>query len=254
MKPIVGFFARSLAIALLAAAPALAQSQPSRCADCHFANPDAPGRAHLSEWDHSAHGRATVGCERCHGGNPNTFESFLAHQGMLSSQNPASPVHRSNLPATCGTCHAGPYVSFQKSKHYEMLRSGDRDAPTCVTCHETVAAHLLSPKGLESQCSRCHGASKVAPRSDYPAEGRLMLSGVREVRVSLEEAKAQIKRVKDKTRRSRFEEAYRQAEVPLIEAVQAGHMFVFDELQERLSVARRRVDALLEQLANPPTP
>jgi hypothetical protein len=33
--------------------------------------------------------------------------------------------------------------------------------------------------------------------------------------------------------------------------VQAGHQFVYDDLKERLSVARQRIEALLGQLANP---
>ena len=37
-----------------------------------------------------------------------------------------------------------------------------------------------------------------------------------------------------------------------IEAVLAGHSFVFDRLEERLGVARRRAETLLERLANPP--
>ena len=76
-----------------------AQAQSS-CADCHYANPDAPG--HLSEWERSAHGRHAVGCEKCHGGDPTSFDAFRAHQGILDSRNPASPVNRTNLPRTCG--------------------------------------------------------------------------------------------------------------------------------------------------------
>jgi hypothetical protein len=34
-------------------------------------------------------------------------------------------------------------------------------------------------------------------------------------------------------------------------AVRAGLEFVYDNLKERLTVARRRIDALLEELANP---
>ena len=58
-----------------------------------------------------------VGCDSCHGGNPDTFESLRAHRGVLSSFNPSSPVHRTQLPATCGACHVGPYVNFQASRH-----------------------------------------------------------------------------------------------------------------------------------------
>lgn len=87
---------------LLLAGDAGAQSQ-SRCADCHFANPGSISVAHLSEWDLSAHGRRNVGCESCHGGDPKSFEPFVAHRDILARNNPASSVHRTNLPKTCGT-------------------------------------------------------------------------------------------------------------------------------------------------------
>jgi hypothetical protein len=254
MKDKRDFFFGALLAILLPGLASAAQSTLSRCADCHFANPDAPGRWHLSEWDHSAHSRAEVGCEKCHGGDPSTFESFLAHRGILDSQNPASPINRANLPQTCGGCHPGPFRAFQKSKHYELLRQGSRDTPTCVTCHGEVGAHLLSPKALASECSSCHGAGKVAPRTDLPAEGKILLTSVREVRASLDEAKALIKRVKDKGRRASLESELSDAQVPVLEAVQSAHMFVFDQMQESIGVARKRADMLLEALANPQAP
>jgi hypothetical protein len=33
--------------------------------------------------------------------------------------------------------------------------------------------------------------------------------------------------------------------------MQSGHQFVYDDLKERLSVARQRLETLLGQLANP---
>jgi hypothetical protein len=60
-----------------------------------------------------------------------------------------------------------------------------------------------------------------------------------------------VNRVSDKPRRAELDDAYQQAEVPLIQAVQAGHQFVYDDLKERLSVARQRIETLLAQLANP---
>jgi len=56
--------------------------------------------------------------------------------------------------------------------------------------------------------------------------------------------------VSRQTRRARLEQARTAGEVPLTEAVQRGHAFVFDALKERLSTARKRLDALLVQLAN----
>jgi len=223
----------------------------SRCADCHFANPGSTPGNHLSEYDLSAHGRAQIGCERCHGGDPTTFEPSLAHREILNSRNPASPLRRENLPRTCGTCHTGPFVAFQKSRHYELLRSGSQDAPVCTTCHGEVASNLLSPRGLQSQCASCHGEGKRAPRTDYPPEGRMMLEGIRDARALLKEARNFIGRVKDPARRTALEQAAQQAEVPLVEATNAGHAFVYDDLEERLSVARQRIADLFERLANP---
>ena len=49
---------------------------------------------------------------------------------------------------------------------------------------------------------------------------------------------------------ARFEEMYRQAEVPVIEARNAGHELVFDNLTERLDRARQHAGALMDALAN----
>ena len=237
-----------LAVAWLGLAgvpPALAQFDRSNCADCHV----APN--HLDEWSRSPHGRNNVGCERCHGGDPGTFERLQAHRDVLGSFNPSSPVHRTQLPRTCGGCHTGPYVNFQTSRHHELLGEGDRRVPTCSTCHGSVGANLLSPAGLERQCSTCHGPDGVAPRPGRAAGARLLLEGIADVRESLDAAEHLIDRIRDDQRQAAFRAAYRQAEVPLIQARQAGHRFVFDQLEERLATARERTSELLAGLVNP---
>lgn len=254
MKATAAVFALTFFVTALQADSSRAQTPASRCADCHFANPRSVSRWHLSEWDHSAHGRAGVGCEKCHGGDPGTFDSFLAHQGILSVQNPASPLNRINLPKTCGGCHPGPFAAFQGSRHYELLRQGNLDTPTCVTCHGNVGAYLLSPKSLYSECANCHAAGKAAPRADFPAEGKIALISTREVRASLDEASALIRRIKDKARRGTLEAELDAARASLLEAVHSAHRFVFDRMQERLFDARRRADLLLAQLADPQSP
>ena len=249
-------FRRSLVVltmlfaGLFLARDGAAQSQ-SRCADCHFANPGSVSAAHLSDWDLSGHGRKNVGCETCHGGDPRSFEPFVAHKDILARNNPASPVHPVNLPKTCGACHTGPLVNFQKSKHYQLLITGNKNGPTCSTCHGEAAGVKLSPKALESQCAACHGAGKVAPHPDFPAQGRKAVEGLREVRTLLKDARNAISRVKDPARKAALEQAAQQAEVPIIEATQAGHAFVYDQLDERLATARARVAALFERIANP---
>ncbi len=241
-------------------AAALAEAQRSRCADCHFANTPAATHEHLGEWDRtkhledwetSPHARNDVGCESCHGGDPTTFESFLAHRGILNSHNPASPTNRWNLPNTCGKCHVGPFVAFQESKHFELLRSEGDGAPTCGTCHGNVAAWLLSPKALERRCERCHGRDRSAENLDLPADAKILHEEVTEVRELLQQAERIIDRIKEDGRRQRLTSSYEQAKVHLVLAIRAGHKFIFDESRERLAECRQRVEQLLEELANP---
>jgi hypothetical protein len=239
-----------VAVALLQAHEAAAQQ--NSCADCHLSRPDIRGARHVAEWDAGPHGRANVGCEACHGGTPGTFEAFRAHQGMLHRNHPASPVGRISLPGTCGQCHGGPYAAFRKSRHYELVRAGDRDAPTCVTCHGEVAGVRLSPRALEAQCASCHGPGKVAPNNDLPVEGRLLLQDVRDARTQLKEAEALIRRVTDASRRAAFEDAAAEAAVPLVAATNDGHAFVFEGLRERIAQARQRIAVLYDRLVNPP--
>jgi hypothetical protein len=231
------------------AAPAL--SQPSRCADCHFSRPDAPAANHLADWDHSAHGRNNIGCERCHGGDATTFEPFVAHRNILNSTNPASPVNRRNLSTTCGKCHAGPFVAFQKSQHFGLLEKGDLRVPVCTTCHGEAGNRRPSARALETQCAQCHGPKGIAPRPERAEAARTLYDALHESRDLMKSVRSLVGRVKDKSRRAVLDEAYQQAEVPMIQAVQAGHQFEYDDLKERLMVGRQRLELLLAQLANP---
>jgi nitrate/TMAO reductase-like tetraheme cytochrome c subunit len=240
-----------LVIVCLGVAPMRSAAQQSRCADCHFARAEPPAADHLAEWDPSAHSRSNVGCERCHGGNPTTFEPFLAHREVLHSANPSSPVNRQRLATTCGTCHAGPYVAFQKSAHYALLEKGDARVPVCSTCHGAAGFRRPSARALESQCASCHGPNRIAPREGRAEAARMLYDALHETSDLMKTVRSLAGRVKDAPRRASLEGALQQAEVPLAEAVRAGHQFVYDDLKERLSVARARVDALLAALTNP---
>ena len=240
-----------VALLALVAGAAAPSAQQSRCADCHFANVRSEFVKHLRDWDLSTHARTGVSCDRCHGGDPTTFEPLVAHRGILHWSNPASPVHRTNIPATCGTCHAGPFTAFQKSHHLALLKSGDARVPTCTTCHGDAGENRPSPRALEGECRTCHRADRAGGHPEYPALGRRMLEGVRDARATLNEARRMIARVKEPERRARLEAAAGQIDVPLTQATEAGHAFVYANLEERLDTARRRLAALFEDLANP---
>lgn len=240
------------ALAIAYTAPAAAQqSAQSRCADCHYANAHLePDPSHIADWEHSAHGRNDVGCESCHGGNAGSFESFVAHREILDSTDPASSTNRRNLPRTCSKCHVGQFVEFQKSKHYELLLQGDENGPSCSTCHGSVAAHLLSPRGLERTCESCHGPDGVKPNSDFPPQGRILLTRTRNLRELFRTAENMIERIRDADERTYFDDALEQAGVPLTEAVHTAHSFSFDRVEERLDRAGERIESLLDLLVN----
>ncbi|MGE3578695.1 MAG: cytochrome c3 family protein [Vicinamibacterales bacterium] len=240
-----------LVAAMLAALETAARAQSSKCADCHFANLDAPRRTHLNDWDRSAHGRQNVGCERCHGGNPTSFEKLIAHKGLIGSGDRRSPVHRANLPATCGSCHAGQMMAFQKTRHFQLLKADDRRGPTCSTCHSDEGDHLLAPKAMEAQCNSCHGPGKTAPRPERAKKARAMLEEVHDARLLLKEARDVIKRVKDPQRKARLTQDADMVALELKFAVEAGHGFIYDGLQERVGRARTKLSALFEALTNP---
>jgi hypothetical protein len=79
---------------------------------------------------------------------------------------------------------------------------------------------------------------------------RELYEGLSVVREQLRLAQTFIGRVQNTAQRAALMEAHQQAEVPLTQAIHAGHRFVYDELRERLDVARTRAEALLAQLAN----
>ena len=69
--------------------------------------------------------------------------------------------------------------------------------------------------------------------------------------LTLEERWTRYERIRDRARREQLNQQAQQIDVPLTQAVQAGHSFVYDNLDERLGVAQRRLAALFEALANP---
>jgi nitrate/TMAO reductase-like tetraheme cytochrome c subunit len=192
-----------------------------------------------------------VGCESCHGGDATTFEPFLAHRGVLNSQNPASPVNRRNLSATCGSCHRGPFVAFQKSQHFALLQAGDDKVPICSTCHGAAGYYRPSVRALERQCAQCHGPDRVAPRPERAEAARTLYEALHESRAQMKAARSLVERVSEPGRRARLNELYQEAEGPLTLAVLAGHEFEFGALKENLALGRQRLEALLGQLANP---
>jgi hypothetical protein len=108
----------------------------------------------------SIHGRAlsasgllvTANCSSCHG----------AHD-IRPKTDSRSKVFRSNIPATCGACHAGVEEAYFQGIHGQALKAGRAGAPDCVDCH---TAHQIvrvetDPWKLQiiKECGTCHEES-----------------------------------------------------------------------------------------------
>ncbi len=143
--------------AAVAFAAARAAAKPAnQCVVCHQTEilPMTLGHS-FPEWKGSAHGRAGVGCQACHGGDPAAKSAAAAHAGLLPAAEPASRVHGRNLPITCGSCHAAEQKAFDASLHGQALARDGKGA-TCALCHGAMATSLPSPAELDARCAACH--------------------------------------------------------------------------------------------------
>ncbi len=148
-------------------------AQEKFCLSCHMDDEGvrsrvAPSAGFIGAYEHSVHGSALQGgnakaanCVDCHG----------SHQ-MLKGNDPASKVHKSNIPQTCSKCHAEVAKEFSESIHGKALVQGIVDAPVCTNCHgeHNILAPTdpLSPvaaKNVSSQvCSPCHSSVKLTQK------------------------------------------------------------------------------------------
>ena len=118
------------------------------CANCH-AGPAA-------QVPHSAHGAQA--CTSCHG---------AAHE---IDRPVAIP------PQQCAACHAPIVHDFQSSIHFDARRHGDKDSPTCQSCHGPT--HTIRPRrdpaspvakrNLPSTCGACHANPDFLARHEIP--------------------------------------------------------------------------------------
>jgi len=145
----------SALLALFAGSGAFAE-EANQCVACHGVEvlPISLGHS-FDDWRGSAHARGGVGCEKCHGGDPEATNAEAAHRGVLPASESGSLVNPARIPATCGTCHAKQLAAFDATVHARQLKSKGGGA-TCSTCHGAMATSLPSPAELSLRCAVCH--------------------------------------------------------------------------------------------------
>ena len=144
------------------------------CGNCHAAE--------QAQYRESVHGRVAArgetlapGCKDCHG-----------RHDVLRPSNLASPTHKVNVPALCGSCHhegspvqrayAIPQDSiltnYSESMHGEgLFKKGLLTTAVCTSCH---TAHLVLPhtdprssiahRNVARTCMQCHVRIEVVHR------------------------------------------------------------------------------------------
>jgi hypothetical protein len=118
----------------------------------------------------NAKGDAQVAtCTDCHG----------VH-GILPISNPRSKTYPTNVPDTCGACHAdaarmapygrtgNPVAEWRTSVHAEtMFKRGDISAPVCNDCHGNHGAVPPGVTSLAFVCGQCHGREATLFRESF---------------------------------------------------------------------------------------
>lgn len=131
------------------------------CGACHgdanMAGMEPSDTGIVATFVDSTHGRALMRggllvaptCVSCHG----------AHD-ILGKGEAESRVHRTNVPATCGTCHEGIRVSFARGYHGQQLQDGNPRAPVCSDCHTAHGITRADTTDWQldviNECGTCH--------------------------------------------------------------------------------------------------
>ena len=128
----------------------------ANCVKCHT---QSTGRAEEVVRLHSssAHGRAGVGCDDCHGGDSTQTDKSKAHSSNFTGK----PDHSATL-AMCGACHAPQLAQFKTGRHFPEKQ--DIPRLDCAECH---GAHSVGNQpetfSLGQFCVSCHGLEYLPP-------------------------------------------------------------------------------------------
>jgi len=230
-----------LPVALIAGPQIPRAASENRCAVCHLRIVWTESRiTHADEWVTSRHALYGVGCEKCHGGDAKTSDETLAHRGVKNGAEVLRLAYATTLPGTCGRCHRAEVAEFARSAHQQLLLKGDATAPTCTSCHSSMAADVPSPAALEAQCLHCHGADLP----DRAHVARRELEELARLRIILKRARFAIAAVTESDRRASLTTQWKSTDVSIRGVVAAFHGFDQPAVEERLSAARVQVERL----------
>ncbi len=157
--------------------PVHAGRQGETCGTCHGTGQPAPPGVHtirpIEAYTASVHAAAVIsgehgaGCSDCH----------TAHS-PLPATDPASSIHRSNVPGTCASCHAEITAQFERSIHGLAAASGIGDSPVCTDCHGEHRILAVAAEGSPVSatnipirvCGPCHSDLRLGEKYGLAAD------------------------------------------------------------------------------------
>ena len=165
------------------------RNQPATCGVCH-SNPALVRKFYISvanpsaAYERSAHYRVLMGTARAQtesaeltGIEPPTCSTCHEGHRVLKASDPASHVYFGNVSRLCGRCHKSIFAIYRESVHGMASASGNRNAPTCASCHgehsiESLAGGLSDAEvvRLSTQtCVGCHADQRLIQKSGFSA-------------------------------------------------------------------------------------
>jgi cytochrome b subunit of formate dehydrogenase len=167
----------TMALASESASPMHESRQGETCGVCHGSGQPAPPGVHtirpIEAYTASVHAAAVTSgdhgasCSDCH-----------SSHSLLPAADPASSIHRSNVPGTCGACHAEITVQYVLSIHGLAAANGIGDSPVCTDCH---GEHRILAVGAEGSpvsatniplrvCGPCHSDLRLGEKYGLDAD------------------------------------------------------------------------------------
>ena len=117
----------------------------------------------------STHGRASIGCDGCHGGDSSQTEKARAHAQRFVGK----PDSTATL-QMCGKCHQKPLEFFRNSRHFAARPNVKR--LDCAECHGVHGIGAASESfRWPLFCAGCHGLEYL-PQLPRPFQEMLALA------------------------------------------------------------------------------
>jgi len=143
------------------------------CKDCHTDIKDFPHPSRVVK----------VQCATCHADEAKAFPASV-HSAALGESACASchgSVHELTtaeklIPGKCVECHADEVKALDSSIHGQAAKTGDPDAPKCVSCHGVIhgmkasseADATVARKNMADTCAKCHSDAGFLSRHKIP--------------------------------------------------------------------------------------